>query len=71
MSSSKPVMTQAQMYYNSVQLAADADKCFLALVEGGMTCETLQKCINHRPGLWARYANWLPKLPQAAEVVNP
>lgn len=71
MSASKPVMTQSQMYYNSVKLAADADKCFLGMVESGMTRETLQKCINHRPALWARYANWLPKLPQAAAKVNP
>jgi hypothetical protein len=71
MTSKKPLPNQAQMYYGAVQKAADADKCFLDLVEGGMNRETLQKCINHRPGLWARYADWLPKLPQAAAEVNP
>ncbi len=71
MSASKPVMTQSQMYYNSVNLTADADKCFFNMVEGGMTRETLQKCIAHRPSLWARYANWLPKLPHATAEVNP
>lgn len=67
MTSKKPVMTQAQMYYGALQQAADADRTFNDLVKGGMTRETLQQCIDHRPELWGRYSNWLEKLPQATQ----
>lgn len=55
--------SQIQHYYDAVKNAARADKTFLVLVESGMTRSQLSRNISRRPSLWAKYSNWLDKLP--------
>lgn len=55
--------TQMQMYYQAERQAAGINHTFLEMVADGMTREELQTNINRRPALWARFSNWLDKLP--------
>jgi hypothetical protein len=56
--------TQKQMYYEAERRSAEVNETFLGFVRDGLTCEELQRNIERRPGLWARFANWLDVLPK-------
>lgn len=56
---------QQSMYHHSVAHSARANETFLYLVKSGMTRRDLELNIERRPSLWARYANWLDKLPES------
>lgn len=57
--------TQEQMFYQAHRQISDANETFLELVADGLTREELQRNIERRPSLWARYSNWLEKLPSS------
>jgi len=57
-------MTQQEMYYRAVRRSAEANELFLELARDGMTAEELKKNIARRPALWARFSNWIDKLPE-------
>jgi len=56
--------SQLQMFYEEQRKIADANLTFLELVEDGLTRQELQRNIERRPELWARFSNWLDKLPE-------
>jgi len=56
--------TQEQMFYASHRRSADANDTFLEIVSDGLTADELQRHIAKRPEVWARFENWLPKLPK-------
>lgn len=55
--------SQQQMFYAEGARLARMNDTFLVLVRSGMTRGDLEMCIQKRPELWSRFANWLPKLP--------
>lgn len=57
------IKTQMQIFWAEHRKISDANDTFLDLVKGGMTRAELEKNIAKRPGLWARFSNWLDKLP--------
>lgn len=57
--------TQEQLFYQAHRQIADANETFLEMVKEGLTREELQRNIERRPSLWARYENWLSKLPSS------
>lgn len=61
--------TQVQMFYMACRHNATINEDFLFLVANGMTQEELVRNIERRPSLWARFANWVPKLPSRNPVV--
>jgi hypothetical protein len=54
---------QLAVYYENVRKQSGADQTFLHLVQTGMTKRDLKRLIERRPSLWARYENWMNKLP--------
>ena len=63
---SKP--TQKQMFYKAQKDAADLNKTFLTIVEGGLTKQELQHNIDKNPATWSRFSHWLDKLPEGIPV---
>lgn len=61
-SNSRP--SQQQMFYSAGERQARMNDTFVVLVKSGMTRRELKACIEKRPSLWSRYANWLQKLPE-------
>lgn len=62
----KPVKvpSQHQLFYAANHQSARMSETFLVLVKSGMTRRELKACIEKRPSLWARFENWLQKLPE-------
>jgi len=58
------VQGQKQMFQESAENVARANETFMHLVQSGMTRSDLERCIKMRPSLWARFENWLNKLPK-------
>jgi len=56
--------SQLQIVYEEQRKIADANLMFLDLVDEGMTRQELQRNIERRPELWARFSSWLDKLPE-------
>lgn len=57
-------LTQVQHFYQAHRKVADTNEAFLFLVAEGMTRSELQRNIERRPNLWARFSNWLAVLPE-------
>lgn len=55
--------TQWQHFYAAHRAVSDLNEEFLWLVEHGLTREDLQRCIERRPALWARFSGFLGTLP--------
>lgn len=55
-------MTQLQHFYRAQQKIAECNNTFLVLLPT-LTRKDLEKLIEKRPSLWARFAGYLPKLP--------
>jgi hypothetical protein len=64
------VATQVRMYYDAERKAGEVNATFLELVKGGMTREELARNIERRPSLWARFENWLTKLPTRSPMAD-
>lgn len=55
--------TQTQLFWAAHRRVSDENEQFLNLVENGLTRADLEANIKRRPSLWARFSNWLDKLP--------
>ena len=51
------------MYFAAERSTSIVNQDFSWLVQNGMTREDLERNIERRPSLWARFAGFLPKLP--------
>ena len=60
--------SQLQMFYEQTRKIGGANQTFLELVADGMTREELARNIERGPVLWSRFANWMDKLPSAAQL---
>ncbi len=55
--------TQTQMFYDACRYNGVINSDFMFLVDHGLTKEDLQRNIERRPSLWARFSGFLDKLP--------
>jgi len=60
--------TQEQMYRKAERAIFDANSQFMDMVKDGMTADELGRLIRRRPTTWARFSNWLDKLPKEKKL---
>jgi hypothetical protein len=55
--------TQYQLYRESENKCFRLNQAFLEAVADGLSADELRKLIERRPEQYARFSNWLEKLP--------
>lgn len=63
--------TQVQLFYQEQRNIAEGNALFLELVDGGLTREELDRCIERRPQFWSRFASYRELLPTSALAQTP